>query len=85
MRRTAHMVTIVNPAGERFVGALLELAPLYGFGTVHDKGYAARGGYAHAAYLAKYVAKDGETRYRGASRCWRHRSFLDRRCGSPPS
>lgn len=33
-----HMVTIVNPAGERFVAALLELAPLYGFGTVHDKG-----------------------------------------------
>ena len=32
------MVTIVNPAGERFVAALLELAPLYGFGTVHDKG-----------------------------------------------
>lgn len=54
-----HMVTIVNPAGERFVEALLELAPLYGFGTVHDRGYAARGGYAHAAYLSKYVTKDG--------------------------
>ena len=34
-------------------------APDYGFGTIHDKGYAARGGYAHAAYLSKYVTKDG--------------------------
>jgi hypothetical protein len=54
-----HMVTIVNAPGERFVEALLELAPRYGFGTIHDKGYAARGGYAHAAYLSKYVTKDG--------------------------
>ena len=54
-----HMVTIVNPAGERFVEALFDLAPLYGFGTIHDKGYAAQGGYAHAAYLSKYVTKDG--------------------------
>jgi hypothetical protein len=54
-----HMVTIVNAAGERYVDALLELAPHHGFGTVHDKGYAARGGYAHAAYLSKYVTKDG--------------------------
>ncbi len=54
-----HMVTIVNAAGERFVEALFELAPLHGFGTIHDKGYAARGGYAHASYLSKYVTKDG--------------------------
>ena len=33
--------------------------PLTGSGRTHDKGYAARGGYAHAAYLSKYVTKDG--------------------------
>ena len=59
MRLHCHMVTIVNAAGDRFVEALFELAPLHGFGRVHDKGYAARGGYAHASYLSKYVTKDG--------------------------
>jgi hypothetical protein len=54
-----HLVTIVNAQGEAFVRELMELAPLYGFGTVRDKGYAAKGGYAHAAYLSKYVTKDG--------------------------
>lgn len=54
-----NMVTVVNAAGERFVDALLELAPQYGFGTVRDRGYATHGGYAHAAYLAKYVTKYG--------------------------
>lgn len=63
-----HMVVIVNPAGERFVEALLQLAEQYGFGTVHDRGYAARGGYAHAAYLSMYVTKGGrdETQRRTA-------------------
>ena len=56
-----HMVVIVNPAGERFVHALFELAQQHRFGTVHDRGYAAQGGYAHAAYLAKYVTKFGRT------------------------
>lgn len=55
-----HMVVIVNAAGEAFVDALLELAEFYGFGRVHDRGYAAKGGYAHAAYLAKYVTKRGD-------------------------
>jgi len=54
-----HLVVIVNPAGERFVAELLALAPLYGFGSVRDEGYAARGAYAHAAYLSKYLTKDG--------------------------
>jgi hypothetical protein len=54
-----HMVVVVNEAGEAFVDALFELAESYGFGRVHDRGYAAKGGYAHAGYLAKYVTKYG--------------------------
>ncbi len=54
-----HVVVIVNGPGERYSEALLELAPRYGFGVVHDRGYSVKGAYAHAAYLAKYVVKDG--------------------------
>jgi hypothetical protein len=77
----AHMVVIVNPAGERFVEELLALAPLYGFGTVLDKGYASKGAYAHAAYLSKYLTKDGDDEIARASRCSRRRSSRASRCG----
>ncbi len=55
-----HMVIAVTPAGERFADALMELAPRYGFGEIRDKGYASKGAYAHAAYLANYVTKYNE-------------------------
>ena len=55
-----HMVTAVTAAGERFVDALIELAPRYGFGEIRDRGYASKGAYAHAAYLANYVTKYDE-------------------------
>ena len=55
-----HMVTAVTAAGERFVDALMELAPRYGFGEIRDRGYASQGAYAHAAYLGNYITKYDE-------------------------
>lgn len=57
-----HMVNVANPVGERFTEALIEMAPLYGFGVVNDRGYATVGAYAHAAYLGKYVTKGSGAR-----------------------
>ena len=33
LRSHCHLVTIINAPGEAFVRELMELAPLYGFGT----------------------------------------------------
>jgi hypothetical protein len=51
-----HKAVIVNAAGNRYVEALTELAPAYGFGQQLHRGYSSRG-HGAAAYLAKYVAK----------------------------